>query len=166
MIKAHARSKPSPCGSNAQPAGRRSPSPYGQSPARSRRSPARTAVLGDRVGRYLFISSHAVYICRRAWPPARTRTRRAARQYTPLLGRKDTLRRRGADRSDLRAVQGGLRGRHHGQIRRAGDDRARGQGGRSLRLPGRADLLDPPGRRGWPRPARAAGTAGAGDRLA
>jgi len=96
--------------------------------------------LGDRVGRYLFISSHAVYQHAGVGPGSAEDTPAARRCVTPRISARIRT-----------AAQGRLRGRCGGPVRAAGDDRAAREGRRAVRLAGRAHLLGAAGRPRWPR---------------
>ncbi len=88
--------------------------------------------LGDRAGRYLFISSHAVYQLAGVGPGSTEDTPPAAG-----TGHRRT------DRRDLRPAQGRLPGRCDGPVRRAGDHRATHRTGSPTGCGG------PPAAAGW-----------------
>jgi 2'-hydroxyisoflavone reductase len=98
------------------------------------------AALGDRVGRYLFISSHAVYVRTGVGPGSDEDTPRRP----PVRDTQELVE------ETYGPLKGGVRGRRDGTVRRPGDDRAGGQGGRPARPAGRLPLLGTPGGAGRP----------------
>ena len=112
--------------------------------------------LGDRVGRYLFISTGSVY----------DRTQASDGMTEDTAAARTRAGHRGDHRRDLRAAEGRLRGRRPRAVRRPRHDRAAGDRRRAARPDRPLHLLGTTGR---PRRSRGAarppGSAGAGRRL-